>query len=611
MKIVFQKVPEWEGTPHAEVELAQRMVKACENIGHNALASSDVKEINQFKPDVVFPLFFSIPKLFDAFTIGCMWNPASMVRDFRNWDNIKSYDGYGVASESQEQLVKRLKFKSPASYLLTKIFPSTNTTVFHEPNRFDRPVYIGSNWSKNRHKDFFKQVKNIHVYGPENRWLSLAKNSDIYQGPIPCDGYSCLKIYREAGIGLAFHHESHNLEAIPSMRPFEIAASGAVMISDNNMFIKNTFGDNVLYIDTSLSTKDVISQLELHVKWIKMNSRQAKEMALACYTIFKNNFCLEVLINNVLKDVHEHKNNVKRTTKVIKESAEILIRSDGQDRKRLFRAIDSIKRQTYDNVIVHIQYRGSAASLKGFKDRIEQEFGQINIRYSIDSSKLDRGYQFFTCIRSSSAEYIGFLDHDDVLFEDHIEVLINILTLNKNFAIAYGGSVQVWEEGNPPEGFKVRALAYFHDMDGFSSKAFITSNSYLVRRELIPWSVLNQPIPSMDCREDRLFLQLMYRNGLKFIFSEKVTNAFFWRTSREGHSGETEIALSEGKNNSEMVLRSSNFPWIHPEQMPSQQYFISLDLIKRFCNSIRHDFLRIIFLIATYLKHFTSSKKKA
>jgi hypothetical protein len=42
MKIVFQKVPQWEGVPNAEAELARRMLIATETIGINALATSHI-----------------------------------------------------------------------------------------------------------------------------------------------------------------------------------------------------------------------------------------------------------------------------------------------------------------------------------------------------------------------------------------------------------------------------------------------------------------------------------------------------------------------------------------------------------------------------------------
>ncbi len=62
--------------PNAESDLARRMLIAAKTIGFEIVATSSKADIAMFNPDVVIPMYFSIPKLFDAFKVGCMWNPA-------------------------------------------------------------------------------------------------------------------------------------------------------------------------------------------------------------------------------------------------------------------------------------------------------------------------------------------------------------------------------------------------------------------------------------------------------------------------------------------------------------------------------------------------------
>jgi len=74
LRIVFQKVAAWEGKPHAEAELALRMLTAAQSIESlDAIATSDMDEISSFNPDVIVPLHFYIPKLFDALTVVFMY----------------------------------------------------------------------------------------------------------------------------------------------------------------------------------------------------------------------------------------------------------------------------------------------------------------------------------------------------------------------------------------------------------------------------------------------------------------------------------------------------------------------------------------------------------
>ena len=605
MKIVFQDVPQWQGIPHAEAELARRMVHAAQAVGFNALESSDMHQIDIFQPDIVFPLHFFLPKLFDALTVGCMWNPTYAIERNNAWDNVKSYDGYGVASGIQEQLVRALKFKSPAPYFMKSLYPSTNTTVFCPPKYFSSPVYIGSNWSKNRHKDFFLEAKNIHVHGPQKRWQYLEGAGGKYQGEIPFDGSSALRAYHQAGIGLALHHESHNREGIPSMRPFEIAASGAVMIADQNDFVHRVFGDNALYLNTELDSAELAEQLDEHVLWIKGHQEQAREMAFACHEIFCQKYSLEVLLEDLVNDVYHFRKNKEKclTSAQGSPAVELIVRSNGKQKSRLIRALDSIRQQTYQSVTAHVIFRGEADDLLVLRETIKQEFPQLDVSYTHVVGETDRGAQFYNGLRSTTAAFVGFLDHDDIIFHDHVAVLMGILLRNQDAAVVYGGSVKVWEDGEPPDGEMVRKLAYFHDVDGFTEKAFITSNSYIVRSNKIPWQVMNQPIPSMACREDRLFLKLLYRDGVKFVFSEKVTSAFFCRASKEGHSNEDNEMLEQGKVASELILRSSTSPWRHVNNALPAQEILTLKLLKQVLSAIKNDFDQVRRQLQNLLKH--------
>ena len=554
MKIVFQKVEQWERVPNAESELAQRFLLAAQSLGLDCLATSNIKQIEAFNPDIVVPLHFYIPKLFDAFTIGCMWNPEYAINHNNAWENFKTYDGYGVASPGQEQLVRALKFKSPSEYLTTYLYPSANTTVYKEVEQFRKPAYIGSNWSKDRHHDFFISSKNIEIFGPLKSWAHLVTGQ--YMGELPFDGKSYLKVYRDSGIGLALHHPDHNNEGLPSMRPFEISASGAVMIADKNPFIIENFGDNVFYLDTDSETKDLIEQFESCIEAIKSHPAKAKEMAYACHEIFVKKFSLEICLENLISDVHEFKYSRKKRLQHF-PGVDIVVRTDGEDLEKLYRALKSIREQTYKLVTVLIVFRGSSEKKSQLKEKISADFSDIKVDIVYYPEKPDRASQFFTGLRAGHSEYVGFLDHDDILFSDHIETLVGCLEDNRDVILAYSGSLRIWEGGVPPDNSSIRELAFFHDQnDRQNLIRCITSNSYLARRDKIPWSLMNQPIPYMDKREDFVFLKLLYEKSF-FLFSEKVTNAFYWRVSKNDNSAFDECASNTSREILLNIMRKS------------------------------------------------------
>lgn len=596
MKIVFQKVPQWEGIPHAEEELARRMVIAAKNISLDSLATSDMEEIDIFNPDIVIPLYFTLPKLFDAFTVGCMWNPKGMITAPQHWDNIKSYDGFGISSPSQEQLVRALKFKSPDEYLFTKIYPSTNSTVFQKPEKFDSPVYIGSNWSKDRHKDFFLFAKNICVYGSKNRWQELASKGSAYKGELPCDGSSALKMYHQAGIGLALHHPGHIQEHIPSMRPFEIAASGAVMIADQHPFVRRVFGDNALYLDTELEASELASQLEEHVHWIKSHLSQAQEMAHACHEVFNSKFSLEVILENLVNDVQAFKESREAFSRLELPQVEIVVRTDGSQRDKLFRALNSLKSQTYPDVAGLVVFRGATETLASLKQEVQKHFPELGVRFICANKDGDRSTQFFTGIRESRAPYIGFLDHDDLLFSDHVEILMRQLLRNSEASLAYSGSVRVWEDGEPFDDEQTRKLAYFHELtklDPFVQ--CLTSNSYLVRRSEIPWHILHQPIPQMQSREDYIFLVLMYNTSPWFLFSEKVTCAFHWRVSKlDNCAFEDEDIKRVNREIFDLMRVPATTRMNYGKKVVHDDSLIVLVLLRKILFVVKNDFIKII-----------------
>ena len=582
MKIVFQKVAQWENKPNAEAKLALRMLIASETIDSvQAIASSDLNEIASFKPDIVIPLHFFTPKLFDAFTLGCMWNPYNAIERNNAWDNIKSYDGYGVASEYQEQLVRELKFRSPEPTIISKLYPSTNATTFKKPENFSSLVYIGSNWSNDQHKDFFTISGGVHVYGPEKYWSHLV--ADQYQGEIPFDGKSALDIYHKSGIGLALHHSDHNVEGIPSMRPFEIAASGSVMISDQNRFVQREFGDSALYLDTSLTQKEIAEQLEVLKNWIQSHPHQAQEMAEASHNIFINKFSLEILLRNIISDIRKFKNKDSLSNFEDIPQVEIIIRSDGEDRNSLLRALRSIKRQSYKSIAVLLVYRGPADKFHLLQSQLNDDIPDIDVKYIYPNVPQDRSSQLFTGLRASKAPYIGFLDHDDVLFSDHVEVLLDCLSKNPHASIAYSGSVRIWEGGQPPLNDEIRKLAYFYEVNNFEEiKPCLTSNSYIVRREKIPWHILNNPIPEMSSFEDSIFLYMLYKISPIFVFSEKVTCAFYWRTSKQSNSAFNKELWKPSKKAFDLIKRQAETMMAYVDYGTSDSRYIRLHLVKKF-----------------------------
>jgi len=115
----------------------------------------------------------------------------------------------------------------------------------------------------------------------------------------------------------------------------------------------------------------------------------------------------------------------------------ILIRTVGRQ-EWLRQALCSVMHQTYPEVEVVVVEDGPPAS----QGMIEHEFAQhLRIKYISTKGKVGRARAGNIALANASGEWLNFLDDDDVLFADHVEVLVDAARAS-GAAGAYGLS---WE----------------------------------------------------------------------------------------------------------------------------------------------------------------------
>jgi hypothetical protein len=66
-----------------------------------------------------------------------------------------------------------------------------------------------------------------------------------------------------------------------------------VIICDEHPFVKENFGDSVLYIDPNQAPEKVFAQIDGHVKWVREHPAEAMKLARKSYDIFAKRFTLE------------------------------------------------------------------------------------------------------------------------------------------------------------------------------------------------------------------------------------------------------------------------------------------------------------------------------
>ncbi|MFF2091710.1 glycosyltransferase family 2 protein [Paenibacillus sp. NPDC058174] len=110
----------------------------------------------------------------------------------------------------------------------------------------------------------------------------------------------------------------------------------------------------------------------------------------------------------------------------------ILIRTCGRP-AMLREALQSVRNQTYTNIEVVIVEDGPDIS----RGMIEKEFNDLTIQYYATEAKVGRCVVGNIAMEKANGKYLNFLDDDDVLYADHIEVLCYQLLNNPDKKAAY------------------------------------------------------------------------------------------------------------------------------------------------------------------------------
>lgn len=221
------------------------------------------------------------------------------------YKHLEKYDGYidlySVANGSNPKLTKALKNLGKEDAIVIPLYLSQNYRPY-SPAKREEMVVIGSLWGCNRSSvriadslyDLAMEGKLV-AYGIEDlEFLGNAykgRIEDYDKGKSSVD--NLFNLQKRYGIALAIHNLEHMIEKIPTSRVAESIASGSIVVSDQNGFIKQFFGDNILYFDALVTEDKIYSQLTNHIKWIRENPEEVEKKAKAAHEIFMNEFALE------------------------------------------------------------------------------------------------------------------------------------------------------------------------------------------------------------------------------------------------------------------------------------------------------------------------------
>lgn len=165
-----------------------------------------------------------------------------------------------------------------------------------EPIAFKKIFFSGTLWDERRGgADFKYMLKKLDedgiakFYGPPKLW----EGYNSYEGFLPYNVEEFLGAMKQAGIALVAHGVDHYNYSVPSSRVFEAAAASNIIISDGIQFVRDHFGDSVLYYDPTVSGEELYKQIKAHYNWIQEHPEEAAAMAKRSNEIFNEKFTLE------------------------------------------------------------------------------------------------------------------------------------------------------------------------------------------------------------------------------------------------------------------------------------------------------------------------------
>ena len=161
----------------------------------------------------------------------------------------------------------------------------------------------------------------------------------------------------------------------------------------------------------------------------------------------------------------------------------VIIRT--KDRPRLLReALTSIAEQTYSNIEAVVVNDGG----QDIKDLAKELLGQAPLTYVYHEKNQGRAAAANSGLNASKGLFLNFLDDDDVLYPEHVEVLLNKL-LSLRYKVAYSGVKNVFYEGPPSKpGRRIRKEVTFNhpfDRELLLFENYIPLMSVLFSRDVV------------------------------------------------------------------------------------------------------------------------------
>ncbi len=188
------------------------------------------------------------------------------------------------------------------------------------------------------------------------------------------------------------------------------------------------------------------------------------------------------------------------------------------------RAINSVLSQTYSNIDCIVIDDGSTDNTyRILKDR----YGS-RIRVLRNEINREKSYSRNRGVKETDADYVCFLDSDDILTEDSVETRIECLLDRGKYDASFGLRLDESEEDK-----LINIDSYFKRLDAkavltldqyLNDRKWLSTNSFLIHREtMLRYGMYNEELSNQEDVE--LFIRLLLK--IKFYFCGTIVTKIF------------------------------------------------------------------------------------
>ncbi len=381
-------------------------------------------------------LDFALSVLPDVPAVFMHWAPLSFMANFQALAMLKGFSMYDCFSCSSEKEIFSRDCRLPVENMAL-IGPSVPQDFAVKPQfqKNRKLFYVGINFervlTKMRYGTLLKALDDTNkleiygpkkVYGTKNLWAGFQS----YQGEIPFDGRTIMEKINQAGVCLALNSPMHNDANAVTSRTYEAAAAGAVIISDDNEFVHQYFGDSVFYIERELSEKEASEKILNILDWVNEHPEEAYEMACRSQQVFFDHLTLDKMVSDFVDSTE------KAIAKVHDKSLQtdvidvLCFLDETEDYARI---MGQLNKQYYQNL--HLIFVGKQALYDGLRIDVPHDFVAMEDEY--------KGRAFVKAKELLRGKYFMFMDKHSVLHARHIYKNHEVIS-NREELFAYSGS---------------------------------------------------------------------------------------------------------------------------------------------------------------------------